>query len=597
MLSPNNALNLVVGANAVIPGSYATTTPQAVTNFNQVMMTQAEFFDPFIQKALIQHPRHWYNAIPRGSFPNFQGVTHETRIFRGSLQHYAGLSGWDLIDPAPTNSNNPCVRGEYETVGYAWERMQWTGRSKFWGSDPICADSLQYIPQAVEQLSWILQCGAEHGVSLQEVWNRDMLIKASADAGRSFVLTSSFVGSTSPDRFYYDPFVEFGSGSGQVAAATGITKPFIVFKAGVEVENINFDVLDSVHEEFDASCPSASVGSNGGSPLYGLPVAKADFERYIKGNSYEVANWRESRSEQLITGISGVRTHRDWALTFDANQLRFKIAKVVSNYDSGDYGDVGADLDGETVIIAQYVAPRVAGRVGENSQQIPEWNPEYFSAELAVAPLLLNKVFTNLMGSDLTSLGSGTSFGPAPGLNGQWAWVNILDKTTNRHGKIGNFVGEFRIWPKVEPHVVFATSFLYRRCTEPIRSRCPVDNADVNPDVAVGSSANGLSHVASAADNTADTFTLVAKLDKKLAEAPVGAAVTVTFSGLEADVEVPGYLVQTSTAPTYTIFVTGSGVTDMVAAGNAGYYIVSGILTNKAGGGTVTPMVLKSVSL
>lgn len=599
MISPNNTLNIQVGANAVIPGTYASPgISHTVTAFNQVMMTQAEFFDPFIQQSLITQPRHWYNAIPRGTFPNFQGTTHETRVFRGGLQRYAGLSDWTVINPSPSNSNNPCVRGGYSTVQYAWERFEWTGRQTYWGSDPICVDSLQYTPQAIEQLAWILQVGADYGISMQEVWNRDWLIKTAVDAGRSYLMTSNYVGNTDAERFYYDPTVTIGAGGGYDvnSTTTGITKPFIVFKAGVEIETLNFDVLDMLHQDFDASCPTAAIGNSSGSPLYGLPISKFDFERYIKGNDYELANWREARAEKLITGMTDVKTHRDYALSFDANQLRFKIVKVVANYDSGDYGDVGSALDGETVCIAEYVEPRIAGRTGENSQAIPEWNPLYGAAELAVTPILLNKVFTNLMGSDITTLGSGTFFGPQLGLNGKWSWINILDKATNPHGKIGNFEGEFRIFPKVEPNVVFSTAFLYRRCTESIRARCPVDNAAVNPDTMVGAVADAVSYVASAQNVTTNSFTVVATLDKKLVDAPVGSAVTLTFTGLASDVEVTGYLTKTSTANVYTVFVTADGVMDIVAIGDAGYYVESGVLKNKAGE-TVTSLTLSTVSL
>jgi hypothetical protein len=596
MLSPNNTLNVQVGANAVIPGVYTSTVNQAVTAFNQVMMKYAEYFDPFIQAALIESPRHWYNVIRRGVFPNFSGTTHETRVFRGGLQKYAGLDEWADINPNPTSGNNPCVRGAYNTVSYAWERFQWSGKVAYWGSDPICVDSIQYTPQGIEQLAWILQVGANYGIGMQEVWNRDMLIKTAIDADRGYLMTSEYLGNASAPKFYYDPFVKFGNGSGEVAPATGITKPFIVWKAGTEIEMLNFDVLDMLHQDFEVSCRGAAIGSNGGSPLFGLPISKFDFERFIKGNTYELANWREAAASKLISGVTDVRSHRDWALPFDGNQLRFKIAKVVSDYDSDDYGGVASDLDGETVMIAQAVDPLIAGRTGENGQQIPEWNPEYGTAELAVAPIQLKDVFTNLMGSDLSTLGSGTSFGPQLGLNGQWSWINILDRTTNPHGKIGNFAGEFRIWPKVEPHVVFSTALLYRRCTESIRSRCPVDNADVNPDIAQGGSADAADYTASGADTSADTFTLTAVLEKKLQEAPPGKTVQATFSGLAEDVVVEGYLTKTSAAPTYTIFITASGVMDIVAVGSAGYYVEDGVLKYKTGE-TVTSLVLDSVAV
>lgn len=601
-----NTLNVQAFPNATIPGAYSTAVNHAIAGFNQVMMKHAEVFDPFIQASLITQPRHWLNVIPRGAFPNFNGITHETRVFRGGLEHYAGLSEWAQINPTPSTTNNPSIGGGFNTVAYAWERFEWTGYQTYWGSDPISVDSLQYTQQAQEQLAWILQVGANYGISIQEVWNRDWLIKSAVDAGRAYLMTSSYVGNTASAKFYYEPRCKFVANVDFAASThpykvnsttTGLTKPFIVFPANVDIETLNFDVLDMLHMDFDASCPSAAIGNSSGSPLYGLPISKFDFERYIKGNSYELANWREARSEKLITGMTDVKTHRDYALSFDANQLRFKVLKVVDNYDSSGYAGVGADLDGTTVIIAEYVAPRIAGRTGENSAQIPEWNPEYGSAELAVTPIMLNKVFTNLMGTDITTLGSGTYFGPQPGLNGKWAWLNILDKTTNPYGKIGNFVGEFKIFPKVEPNVVFATAFLYRRCTEPIRARCPVDNADVNPDTQVGTSADGVSYAASAVSAANDTFTLTATLAKKLVDAPVGKQVTVTFSGLAADVAVTGYLVKTSAAPSYTIHVTASGVMDLLAAAGTGYYLVGTVLTNKTAENVVTPMVLDSVSL
>ena len=601
-----NTLNVQAFPNATIPGAYTTAVNHAIAGFNQVMMKHAEVFDPFIQASLITQPRHWLNVIPRGAFPNFNGITHETRVFRGGLEHYAGLSEWAQINPTPSNTNNPSIGGGFNTVACSWERFEWTGYQTYWGSDPISVDSLQYTQQAQEQLAWILQVGANYGISIQEVWNRDWLIKSAVDAGRAYLMTSSYVGNTASAKFYYEPRCKFVANASFAASThpykvnsttTGLTKPFIVFPADVDIEPLNFDVLDMLHMDFDASCPSAAIGNSSGAPLYGLPISKFDFERYIKGNDYELANWREARSEKLITGMTDVKTHRDYALSFDANQLRFKVLKVVDNYDSSDYADVGADLDGTTVIIAEYVAPRIAGRTGENSAQIPEWNPEYGSAELAVTPIMLNKVFTNLMGTDITTLGSGTYFGPQPGLNGKWAWLNILDKTTNPYGKIGNFVGEFKIFPKVEPNVVFATAFLYRRCTEPIRARCPVDNADVNPDTQVGTSADGVSYVASAVNATNDTFTLTATLAKKLVDAPVGKQVTVTFSGLVADVAVTGYLVKTSAAPDYTIHVTASGVMDLLATAGTGFYLVGDVLTNKTAENVVTPMVLDSVSL
>ena len=583
----NPALNINVGAADVVSptnptgspgaGSYSSSVNQAVAGFNQVMMKQAEHFDPFIQKSLIAHPRFWYNMIPRGAFPNFQGYQHETRIFRGGLQHYAGLKDWTAINPEATTANNPCKTGTYSVPHYSWERLNWSGFERWWGSDPICLKQLQYVDQAIQQLAWILQVGADYGISLQEVWNRDYLLKTALDADRAFVMTSSFVGNTDAPKFYYDPFqtYDFGDGAGAV--------PFMVFPADVEVETLNFDVLDALHESLDIRCPTAAVGKDGGMSLFGLPVSRRDFERYIRGNNYELSNWRESRSEKLIQGLDlGVKTHRGFSMMFDENQLRFKIAKYVAAYDSSDYSDVGSDLDGQAVFVAKYVPPRKAGRAGETvngaAAQIPEDNPEYITAELAVTPILMNEVFTNLMGTAINSLGSQTFFGPQSGLNGQWSWVNEYDKTDNPERTVGNFRGKFEIFPKPSPNVVHSTAFLYRRCTESIRSRCPVDNAYVDPDTATGAiAATGYSAAATTEDLANDTLTLTATLASKITDAGPGSAVTVTFTGqgdLNGDA-LTGYIVKCSGAPTYVIHLTG--VTGLAAESDsvAGYFIES----------------------
>lgn len=604
-----SALNYRAPANAVTPGAYPTSvysnsTTLGVAGFNQIMMQQAEHFEPFIQLSLIDQPRFWHDRIPRGAYANFQGHEKETRIFRGGLVDYAGIGDWKAINPNPTTLNNPCATGPYATKGYAWERLQWSGFSRRWGSDPICSESLRFVDQAVEQLAWILQTGADQGVAIQEVWNRDWLLKTSVDHDRSFVMTTSYVGNTSAPRFYYEPRCKFfadatavsnDTAANGVAAPypirydlTGISAPFIVFPATVEVEPLNFDVLDALHESLDVRCRASAIGNDGGRPVYGLPISALDFERYIKGNPYEVANWRESRSEKLITGYDlGVKTHRAWGIMDDGNQLRFRIVKRIASYSSTNYAGVGSDLDGTAVYIAEYVAPRIGGRLGENGVAIPEDNPLYFTAELAVLPILFNNVFTNLFGTPVTTLGSQTFFGPQSGLNGNWSWVNVPGPQ-NEEGTVGNFRGKFEIFPRPETSVVHSTSFLYRRCTESIRSRAPVDNAAIDPDTATGAiavAAIAFEHP-TAADATATSVMASVTLASKITDGAPGSAVTLTFTGSGATNPdtFTGYLVQTASAPTYKILVTGidgllSGIptsddgADDAAA--SGYYVTA----------------------
>lgn len=593
--------NAVYPPNATYPTSVYTNSNLGVAGFNQIMMQQAENFDPFIQQSLISQPRFWYDRIPRGAYENFQGSEKETRIFRGGLVDYAGIGDWKAINPNPTSLNNPCANGPYATMKYAWERLQWSGFSRRWGSDPICSESLRFVTEAAKQLAWILEAGAEYGISIQEVWNRDWLLKTSVDHNRSFVMTRQYVGNSSAPRFFYEPRCKFFASAQAIAddtaaqgvAApypvrsdlTGVTGPFIVFPQAVEPEPINFGVLDALHESLDVRCRSSAIGNDGGRPVYGLPLSTLDFENWVIGNKRENTAWLEGRPEQLITGYDlGVRKHRGFAIMDDGNQLRFRIVSRIASYVSSDFAGVGADLDGQAVYVAQYVAPRIDGRLGENGVPIPEDNPEYFTAELAVMPIMVNNVFTNLFGTPLTGLGSDTFFGPASGLNGKWSWVNVAGPQ-NEEMNTGNFRGKFEIFPRPEVSVVHSTSFLYRRCTQALKSRAPVDNIDINPDVKTGAVVAS-SCVLSGGNTTALTARAAIGLANQVLGARPGSTVTLAFTGEGATTNptFEAYLLQTAGAPSYQAQIVGlTGLAAALPTGaTAGYWINNGKLAYKA---------------
>ena len=468
--------------------------------FNQVMMELSQHFEPLIQMSVLTHPRWWHDRIPRGSFTLFNGAVHETRIFRGGLVKYSGLDEWQDIDPYPTKDNNPCGALPYQTFKYGWEALSWRGKKSAWGSDPICVDQFKFMDQAQQQLAWILQTGAEYGIQMQEVWNRDMFIYQSVAFNRSFVMSSEYTGPGS-DKYVYDPF---NYKSGLVADSTvaravttgGVVHPYVVFKVSSKIENLNFDALDLVREELKASCPTAAVSSSGGNATFAIAVSAEDVERYIRGNERERELWVEANPQALITGYGfAPTTFRKWIITNDGNQLRFKIKAVVT-LTEGDISGTGGTYfqggmsealdkagfeDGDEVFVAVAVDPQVAStrRRGINGTIIPEYNPEYYTAEIAIAPIFMNNVFTNQFVPSVSSLGSGTSFGPVTGLNGNWGWLNI-QTPENPFRNRGNFYGQFEIVPKPETHVVFATSFLYKRCVGNLPSLCPAENPHVN---------------------------------------------------------------------------------------------------------------------
>ena len=98
----------------------------------------------------------------------------------------------------------------------------------------------------------------------------------------------------------------------------------------------------------------------------------------------------------------------------------------------------------------------------------------------------MNHVYTNEFVCDVSTLGHGTYFGVVKGLNGQWGWYNIQSEK-NPDMKIGNFKGIFEIVPKPEARAVYATSFVYRRCAQPLKSLCPAENVNINPSASIKS--------------------------------------------------------------------------------------------------------------
>lgn len=472
--------------------------------FNHLLLNLPPTFEKLIQQEVLARPRFWHDRIPRGAFPLFNGTTGETNIFRGALYKFAGLDEWQDIDPVPSSTNNPCGSGQYDTIKYGWERLVWSGKRAYWGSDPICLDSLKFSVRVQEQLAMILSAGAEYGIQMQEVWNRDMFIYQSVLFKRSFVMTTDFYGPTDSPRYFYDPFTKFGP-TGSAATHTAdkdvVSRPFILIDATdiSQVQPLNFDVLDQVRESLKIRCPGAAVARGNGDPMFALAVSTDDIERYIRGNEEERRYWLEANPNALIQHYGfAPSTFKRWIITNDGNQLRFKV-KGAYGYDADTFGGVGADYfkDGQTVLVAEAVDPQIPSttRVGIGGSPIPEDNPDYYRAELAIAPIFMNQVFTNLFVPTVSTLGSGTYFGPVTGLNGKWGWTNFRD-STNPEGNVGKFFGKFEIVPRPETHVFHCTSFLYRRCMTPIRTICPSENAKINPDLAVSSSGVTMADVA-----------------------------------------------------------------------------------------------------
>jgi hypothetical protein len=529
----------------------------AVIAFNSVMADLSENYEPFIQKATISQPRFWFDRIPRAAYQLFSGASKSTNIFRGGLVHYAGLAHWDDIQGYDTEATavNPCAPMAPVTYGYSWERLAWAGKKMAWASDSICQDMFRFTAQAQQQLAWILQAGVDFGFSHLEVWNRDNYIFAAVQSGRAFVMTPGGARAAVTEQFYYNPY-HYG-----VAPTYLHTKPFVLFPVGNEVNPLNFDELDYMHDALAVRAPGSGIGNEGGNPIYGLPISMRDFEKYVKGNKAELEAWRQAQPSQLINGYGMLmKNYRQYAMVEDTNQLRFKVLKIVTAAAANACGITTFGSSASTkLFLAEYQAPRKLGRPGTNGVGVPEENPDYIQAELAISPIFMNDIMVNQFVPETPGLGSGTSFGPTTGLNGSWGWRNIQTPDTNPEMKIGNFYGKYEIFPKPGMNFVNATAFLYKRCTQSLTSLCPVNIDDRTASAALLVSTDVTAAAAGQDLTDATTGVITIKLTKAL-DATIGSQVSIAVLSDVGDAGeegvIYGVILEDSDAATYVVSIT-----------------------------------------
>lgn len=483
-----------------LPQMYAYNSDGTATKmlgFQTAIWASLQSIDPLIEKKLIMLPRFWHDRIPRGVFELHNGLVKQRRFFRGSLYKTVGLDNWESIDPVPSLSNDPCRFPKHSSVDYAWDQLAWSGVRAAWGSHPICANAFRYIQDAAEQIALELEAGMEVGVRMQETFNRDFFVLQSVNFGRSYVMSHLMHGQEDSPRYFFDPFVKFDT-EANVATKTakadlvmgsdGHPHAFVVIDASGdgEIEPLNWTALDRVHEMLKLRCPDAAIGDENGEPVFGLMVNNDDVMKSVEGDDRIYREWLEAKPQDLIDDYKvKFKTYRNWGIVSDPTQLRFKIKRHIAEYDPTPYGGVGAALAGKPVYIAIAVEPVVADktRKGINGGDIPTENIEYVDAELAIAPVFMNNVFTNEFETQgQVNLKNGMTFGAFPALNGQWSWVRGPQTEVDPFQQTGKFYGLFLIHPRPEARVYDTMSFIYRRCRETIRAKCPVENPRYNPD-------------------------------------------------------------------------------------------------------------------
>jgi len=496
------------------------------------MLTLAEHWDEFIMARSIKNPNVWHDRVPRGAYQLFNGLEQKTNIYRGGLPVQAGLSTWDAIGQSRKPGEDDlgfdnCAMGTPQTYSYAWETVQYTGYQDEWQSEPVCLGDLKFADFAKEQLNLIVRTGVDYGVSMLENWNREMYVQQAMLSQRGMVMSTGALSfeDNATYRFSYDPF-------DKVADADGDEVPYITFDAELDISTLNWDFLDYLRVTMADRCGEAALAVESGMPVFGLMIDLLDFERMIKSDNDLRLDWRDAQPSALIDGYSmGMKRYRGFALIHDSRQMRYRVKEI--------------DANGN--LVATRVLPLRAGRAGTIGN-VPEPNPEFYRAEIGIGIVFMNDVLQNLFVPSIDSLGSGQTFGPAPGLTGEWRWINIQDNVSNQLGETGYFYGRFQLFPKPLLFAHDCTVFAYRRCAHAIRTACAIQTHD---DVDTGAVSVAVDAVSGDVDIEPNrvTLTLASPLDTS-----VGDAVTITSTAGAFT----GYVAEDADAPVYVFtWITG----------------------------------------
>jgi hypothetical protein len=513
-----------------------------------LMVQMQEHFDPFILNWQLKHPSMFRDRIPMAKYPAFSGVSQESFIFRGSNDaDQAGLADWrDVTPSAKANGANPANdRCTYlpKTYSWSWDKIGYSGKRREWKSPVFCVMDLYTQDAAKEQLSMIITAGAEVVDQTREVYNREMYMDLATKAGKFVVLAEGMGLSyldTALTRVSYNP-----------AALDAENDTYIEFDAALfnRISTLNWSPFNLIRAYMADAAPDAAQGMDSGMPVFTLLIDLLDFEEMIFNDPKVREDMRYADAKQLISGYNmGFKIYRGMGIVHDVRQARYDGGKIGTGLNVGP-------LQGQPVVRCKRIKPRRAVRPGVVGM-IPETNPEYITAPYGTAVLFLNNVAQVLVPDPINNLGSGLTFGPAPGFNGQWQWVNNKGPD-NPIGEVGYFFSRFEYHLRAMRYAEHAMVILYKRCQQVIATNCPIDTALNAKNSAT------LSAAPVAADFSAAACTVELKLTNLLA-AGVGKKVTIKKDDAAT---FEAFIMDASTAPVYTFGWTSGGTNAPTAVG------------------------------
>ena len=510
-----------------------------VSNFEQRLIEMQEHFDTFLEKYDRENPMIFRDRVAREPYPLFNGLTQKSNIWHPGLGPQAGISDWTSIQVSVVGSGNDagfnaCVMNNPQTYTFGVESKEYTGKTTEWRSPVICVKDVMWTDEARQQVGYIYSMGVMITSQAWEVYSREMYMQFAAENDNLYVLTEGAAMTGNP-KFGYDPFTTHTYSGGPFGASEKIT--VLKLDAGVEVSTLNMSYLDQYQMYLAGECPGAALSSQGGFPTFGLMLHLNDFDRMLRDDPDLREDMRYATPERLFDNYAQTfRILRGWGVIHDNRQMRFKYWKI------GDDGKLWF----------RRVLPMREGR-SLTIGKLPEFNPEYLEAEIAIAVVFMNDVYRIRIPPKVDSLGAGTSFGPAPGFNGDWQWINY-PSDANPLREIGYHYMRMAAFPKPLRFSTRAMAIAYRRCPQTWPTSCSLGTQTA------GTGAISLAEDAVAGDvdstNNVVTVTLASRLSGTLGS-PV---LCKSGSDFNSTTGVAGKLVGDANAPTYQIAFTAAQV-------------------------------------
>ena len=512
-----------------------------VSNFEQRLIDLTERYDEFLEKYDREHPMVFRDRIAREAYPLFSGLSQKTNIWHPGLGPQAGISEWKPIQVSVVGNGqdggyNACSIGDTQTYGFSVESKEYTGLNTEWRSPVICVKDTMWTEEARRQVGYIYSMGVMITSQAWEVYSRETYMKMASDSANLYVLTAGAPLEGNP-KFKYDPFETYEYTGGPYGATEKIT--VLKIPVGVEVSTLNMSFLDYYHQWASGEFPGAALKTIGGLPTFGLMLNMVDVDKMVRDDADTRADLREAKPEMLFDNYTQTfKDLRGWGFIHDTRQMRFKYWKT----------------DGTDLWFRRVLPMREGRKITIGN--LPEFNPEYIAAEIAVAVVFLNDVYRIRIPPKLDSLSGGTSFGPAPGFSGDWMWINY-QSDENLYREVGFHAMRMAAFPKPLRYSTRAMAFAYRRCPQTWPSVCKLD-------ASAGTGAISLAANAAAADVDATNKTVTVTLASPLGGA-IGQAVLVkSGTDFNSSTGCLGFIAADASAPTYVI-----GFTDTVWASDA----------------------------